>query len=260
MENTGFIAITITGSKGNTELSPDNFDIREIAAILDNAEKLLYPTDKKDRPVISYNIKEGSVKNLLKTALYAVVAFNATIEQIHQTRTIDSLQVEMAEALENIQKIAEKQNLTFDITTSLKNTNAIKIDATTQYYRKEDIWVDAEFYFYGEIVDAGGKGKVNIHIDTEEYGCLTIQTPVAFLKQYAKNILYKTFGIRARGKQHLESGEIDTKTLDFIELIDYNPKEDKNHIDALIEEATRNWSAVENKNSWLKSVRGGYDA
>jgi len=43
VEKIGFIEIRITGSKGNLELTPDNYDIREIISILENAENLLYP-------------------------------------------------------------------------------------------------------------------------------------------------------------------------------------------------------------------------
>lgn len=67
MEKVGSIEIRITGSKGNLDLSPDNYDIRELIAMLENAEDLLYPGDKKDRPTISYHIEEGSVKHIFKT-------------------------------------------------------------------------------------------------------------------------------------------------------------------------------------------------
>ncbi len=48
--------------------------------------------------------------------------------------------------------------------------------------------------------------------------------PIRFLEPYDENLLYKTFGIRATGKQHSETGEVDTSTLKLIELVDYQPK------------------------------------
>jgi len=41
--------------------------------------------------------------------------------------------------------------------------------------------VDAEFYFYGVLTNAGGKNKVNIHLDTEEFGSLTIHSRAEFI-------------------------------------------------------------------------------
>jgi len=73
MDKFGQIEIRITGKEGNNPLTPDNYDIRDIKNMLENIEDILYPNKKKDRPVISYNIEEGSVKNIFKTSIQAVV-------------------------------------------------------------------------------------------------------------------------------------------------------------------------------------------
>lgn len=260
MEKIGSIEIRITGSKGNLDLSPDNYDIREIITILENAEKLLYPGDKRERPNISYKIEEGSVKHIFKTSMQYIIAFNAIIGQIKQDQNIDFLDLETAKAFENIQNIATKQNYVFNIKTSLDNTNEVSIDKTTRYYRTKAIWVDAEFYFYGKITNAGGKDKANIHVFTEELGTVRIQTPISFLEQYDENLLYKTLGIRASGKQNSETGEIDTSTLKFIELVDYQPKYDEHYLKALRDKAKKSWLSSIDPDEWLKEIRGGYDA
>lgn len=159
MDKIGFIEIRITGSKGILDLSPDNYDIREIISILENAENLLYPGEKKDRPTISYSIEQGSVKHILKTSIQYIIGFNAIIGQISQVQNIDFLDLSTAKAFENIQDIATSRNYAFSIKTSLENTNEVNIDRTTKYLRKESIWADAEFYFYGRITNAGGKDK-----------------------------------------------------------------------------------------------------
>jgi hypothetical protein len=48
MEKTGYIEIKIEGQKGNNELKPDNYDIKEIVAIIENAEKLLFRVKEKN--------------------------------------------------------------------------------------------------------------------------------------------------------------------------------------------------------------------
>lgn len=260
MEKIGFIEIRITGSKGNLDLSPDNYDIREIVIIMENVENLLYPGGKRDRPTICYTIEEGSVIHKFKTSMQYIIGFNAIIGQVYQVQNIDFLDLNTAKAFENIQTIATKHNYVFSITTSLDQTNEIKIDRTTQYHRTEAIWADAEFYFYGKVTNAGGKGKANIHLSTEELGVIIIQTPISFLEQYEENLLYKTFGIRATGKQHSETGELDTSTLTFIELIDYQPKYDAQYLQSLRDRAKKSWLGNINPENWLKEIRGGYDA
>lgn len=260
MEKIGYIEIKITGTKGNLDLSPDNYDIREIISILENAEKLLYPGDKRERPIISYKIEEGSVKHILKTSIQYIIGFNAIIGQINHVQNIDFLDIGTAKAFENIQDIATKRNYIFSINTSLDNSNQVNVDKSTRFYRTEAIWADAEFYFYGKVTNAGGKDKANIHVYTEELGTVRIHTPISFLEQYDENLLYKTFGIRATGKQHSETGEIDTSTLKFIELVDYQPKYDEKYLKALRDKAKKTWLGSIDPNNWIKEIRGGYDA
>ncbi|MCK9254286.1 MAG: hypothetical protein GX793_08790 [Bacteroidales bacterium] len=260
MEKIGSIEIRITGSTGMFELSPVNYDIREVIAMLQNAEDLLYLGDKKDRPTISYKIEEGSVKHVFNTSMQFIIGFNAIIGQINQTQNIDFLDLKTAKAFENIQNIATKKNYTFCIKTSLEQSNEIKLDTTTRFYRTEVIWADAEFYFYGKITDAGGKDKANIHLSTEELGTVIIETPKTFLEVYEENLLYKTFGIRAKGKQHPETGEIDKSTLKFIELIDYQPKYDEQYLKSLREKAKKSWLGTINPDNWLNEIRGDYEA
>lgn len=260
MEKIGFIEIRITGSTGNLDLSPDNYDIREIIAILENAENLLFPGDKRDRPNISYKIEEGSVKHILKTSIQYIIGFNAIIGQVNQVQNIDFLDLGTAKAFENIQDIATKRNYVFSIKTSLDNTNEVRVDKSTRYFRTEAIWADAEFYFYGKVTNAGGKDKANIHVFTEELGTVRIQTPISFLEQYDENLLYKSLGIRATGKQHAETGEIDTATLKFIELVDYQPKYDEAYLQTLRDKAKKSWLGSIDPDQWLNDIRGGYDA
>lgn len=260
MDKIGFIEIRITDSKGNLDLTPDNYDIREIISILENAENLLYPSGKRDRPNISYKIEEGSVKHIFKTSIQYIIGFNAIIGQVNQVQNIDFLDLGTAKAIENIQNIATKRNYVFSIKTSIDNTNDLRIDKTTRYFRTEAIWADAEFYFYGKVTNAGGKDKANIHVYTEELGTVRIQTPISFLEQYDENLLYKSFGIRATGKQHSETGEIDTSTLKFIELVDYQAKYDEHYLKSLRDKAKKSWLSSINPDNWLKDIRDGYDA
>ena len=260
MDNIGYIEIRITGSKGNLDLSPEIYDIREIISILENAENLLYPGDKKERPTISYKIEEGSVKHILKTSIQYIIGFNAVIGQVNQVQNVDFLDLSTAKAFENIQGIATKHDYAFSIKTSIENSNEVKIDKSTRFFRTEAIWADAEFYFYGKVTNDGGKDKANIHVLTEQLGTVRIQTPISFLEQYDENLLYKTFGIRATGKQHSETGEIDTSNLKFIELIDYQPKYDEKYLSELREKAKKSWLGNIDSSSWLNEIRGGYEA
>jgi hypothetical protein len=260
VEKIGFIQIHIQGSRGNMELSPDTYDIREIISILENAENLLFPGEKRERPLIAYKLEEGSVKHIFKTSIQYIIGFNAIIGQINQIRNIDFLDLSTARALENIQNTASKRDYIFSIKTSLDNSNEMIIDKGTRFYRSEAIWAEAEFYFYGKVTNAGGRDKANIHIYAEEEGTIRIETPIAFLEKYENNLLYKTFGVRAIGKQNSETGEIDKSSLKFLELVEYEPKYDEMYLKSLRDKAKQSWLGKINPDEWLKQIRGDYDA
>ena len=259
MDKIGHIEISVVGKSGNLQLTPDNFDIRYITSILQIVEDLLYPQNQKDRPLITYDLQEGSVKHIFKTPVQYIIGFSAILAQIHASNSIDFLDLKTARAIENIQKLSQQKNYEFQFTTSVKNVIELSINPKTKFIRAENIWADAEFYFYGILTNAGGKSKSNIHLDTSEYGTLTIDTGKAFLENQDKNLLYKKFGVRASGKQNLETGEIDTKVLSLIELIDYDPTFDSDYLDELISSAKSNWQGVD-PTDWLTSIRGEFEA
>jgi hypothetical protein len=260
VDKTGFIQIRIQGFKGNLGLSPDTYDIREIKEMLEQAENLLIPGDKKDRPIISYQLEEGSVRHIFKTSIQYIIGFNAIIGQLNQSQSIDFLDLPTARAFETFQNIALKKGYSFEINTSISESNSIRIDNTTRLFRSEAIWADAEFYFYGKVTSMGGKEKSNIHIATDDLGVMIIQTDKDYLEHLENNLLYKTYGIRAIGKQHSETGEIDRSSLKFIELIDYHPKYDEGYLNKLRRKAEKSWLRKVNAEDWLKDLRGGYDA
>ncbi len=256
MDKIGFIEIRITGSNGNLELSPDNYDIREIMSILQDAENLLFPNDKRERPTISYKIEEGSVRHILKTSIQYVIGLNAILAQVSEKNSIDFLDAPTARAIENFQRTATQKDYVFSIKTSLSGSNELRVDRTTRLFRTEAIWADAEFYFYGKLTNAGGKDKANIHILTDQLGTIRVETPISFLEQYEENLLYKAFGIRAAGKQHSETGEIDKSTLRFLELVEYQPKYDEPYLKSLRDKAKKSWLGKIDPDKWLKEVRG----
>jgi hypothetical protein len=258
MEKTGYIEIKVSGSNGNIELKPETYDIKDVLGIIEQAEKILFPGEKRERPLISYRMEEGSVRNIFVTSSQAIISIGAVLGQIQSSKSIDFLELDTARAIETFQETAIKKDFVFEIRTSLQNAPILKIDSLTQYFRTKEHWAEAEFYFYGKITNAGGKEKANIHLATEEYGILVIQTPQLFLANREENLLYKIFGIRARGKQNSETGEIDKSSLTFLELIDYNTIYDEAYLKDLRNKA-KNWINDIDPDSWLRDIRG-YDA
>lgn len=258
MKKDGYIEITINGSKGNLKLSPESYDIRELKDVIDLVEKLLFPVDRKDRPLISYSVDEGSVRHLFRTSLQVVIGFSAVSGSIIQTGNIDFLELNTAKSIEAFQDTAIKNDYTIELKTSLEDSRSLKITKSTFYYRTTENWVDAEFYFFGKITNAGGKDKANIHLVTDDQGTLLIQTPQEFLTSTKEKILYRNYIIRAVGKQNPSTGEIDKQSLKFLELIDYVAHYDQQYLKRLRSKAMA-WLKRTDPDEWVRNMRG-YDA
>ena len=258
MDKQGLIEIHIVGAKGNNQLSPDNFDIKEIKVLLESIEDLLYPNNKKDRPDITYSIETGSVRNIFKTSMQAVVAFSAVMTMVNQTGSIDGLELPTARAIEKIQDVARKTDYTFEFKTSNDVASVLTVSPDTNYHRTTDLWVDAEFYFYGTLTNAGGKDKSNIHLDTNVVGSIIIATDKDFLKKEEKNLLYREYGVRVLGKQNVETGEIDRSDLKLLDLIDYTPRFNEAYINSLIANVGSRFNGLD-IDEWISKIRGGYE-
>lgn len=168
-ESKGYIQIHISGKEGIHELTPANYDIRQLREMLENVEDLLSLDGKnKQRPIVSYEILEGSVIHRFVTTLQMVAQFGAVLSLVSQTNTLDGLDLPTATAFENIQKIAKARNYSFEFSTSLNPSETeppLTISSYTNFKRSEKLWADGEFYFYGSVINAGGK-RMQIYIWT----------------------------------------------------------------------------------------------
>ena len=256
MDKLGEITIHVVGQVGNDPLGPNNYDISSLKELLDDVENLLYPNEKRNRPVISYEMQTGSVKHVFRTSLQKVTEFGAVLSLVVSNGNLDGLIPETAKAFEHIQNQSRQKGYSISISTSLHNATALTFTPETNYIRTEQIWAEAEFYFFGKLTDAGGKYKANIHLDTKEYGFLVINVDKEYLGGLEGNPLYKEFGVRAIGRQNVMTGDMDFSSLKLVEMIDYDRTFNKEYLDGLIKKATPKFKGVD-VDSWIKEIRGG---
>lgn len=255
MDQRGTIEIRVSGSKGNLALSPDHYDIKEIVQIFEAVETILYSGNKKQRPEITYSIESGSVRHIFKTSFQTIVATTAILASVSEDGSIDKLDLPMALAIEKLQTEAVFKNYEYAISTSEWKGDELRITPQTHYRRSKELWVEAEVYLYGTLTDAGGKDKSNIHLDTKEYGLVKIDSDKDYLKNVKENLLYKEFGVRAKGKQSLATGEIDMSSLKLISLQGYKPVYDESYLNGLIAKASKSWSGVD-VDKFISELRG----
>ncbi len=258
MNALGDIEIRIEGRVGAQALTPALVDIEEIREVLSQVSGLLFPSEKRSqRPLISYEIVEGSVRHKFRTVMQSVIGFGAVLTQIYSQGQIDFLHERSAVAIESLQHLAVEKDY---VVTISAHEGLLKIDRTTHYLRNAKLWVDAEFYLYGELTNAGGKSNPNIHLDTEEFGTLRIATDKDYLRGADKNLLYKKFGLRVTGKQNMQTFEMDRNSLTFVDLFDYDREFSESYLDGLMKKAAPAWEGINDADVWLEEIRGGAHA
>lgn len=260
METVGTIEIRIQGHRGSEEISPRNFDIAELRNTLQRVEGLLFPFGERERPLVTYEMQEGSVKHIFRTSMQYAVMLGAVLSQIRTEGSIDFLELTTAKAIEAFQEEAYRKNVVWTISTSANGETPLTISSETHYRRSQNLLVSAEFYFYGKVTTLGGKGKGKIHIDTDEFGNLTIESSKKTLESLEKNYLYHVLGVHAYGQQNPFTGEIDRGSLVFKEFLKYDSHYDESYLQTLIAKARSTWEDVPDVDAWVRDIRGYVDA
>lgn len=243
MANEGQFIVHIEGKHGSIPISPDNFDITMLYEILGCVKDLLKQDKDIDVPTVLEGLEKGSVRGLFRTSKEQAVKVAAVLSMLAGSASLDQFDHGTSKAFEGFQSFAVRHNLSVGLATS-ESHHEVKIHPTSNLHRSRDMWVDAEVYLYGKITDAGGTTTTNIHLLTE-LGTLIIKASEEEIVSISENPLYKKYGIRALGKQHAETGEIDKKSLRFLEIIDYSPVFDEEYLESKIDAATPVWQGVD---------------
>lgn len=238
---------------------PEDYDIKALRDLLEEVEVLFSPNNRHERPVISYEVKEGSVRNIFRTGMEPVAKVAAVLGLVNASGTVDVLEPRTARPIEAIQRWAQERDLTFTLRTSLPGASELRIDRTTHYLRTEATAVETEVYLYGRVVDAGGKEKPNIHLQVSGQGTYLVSATEEQLTGREDNFLYKTMGVRAFGRQDLQTGEIEKGSLKLIELIDYDEQYEDAYLYRLQGKAYK-WLKDIDPDQYLNDVRGEYGA
>lgn len=261
MEGLGHFSIIIKGTVGDSQLTPRNYDVREVSEAIQHFLDLAFGGEKKDRPLVTYALEEGSVKHVFTTGLAIVASVTQQLETVRQTGSLASLDPVQANALLWFQERAAQKGYTYLLGTSEAAPDLLVLDRSTRLARQSRQWVETELYFYGQIVDAGGQARSNIHLLTAEHGPLTLTTPRALLAALRENPLYKSYGVRVIGKQDALTSEIDFDSLRVQEITPYSAIHyDEDYIAELRAKATQSWlGELDSPDEWLNNLRG-YDA
>lgn len=257
METADYISIIITGKTSEGELNPKDVDISETRELLADVEALLFPTkaEKDERPRVSYEVKEGSVKNIFFVPAAKAIMFTALMSEVGKRGSIDLLEPKAASVIDKWQRKSYSTGRQYTISSSISSDeDFLKINRESEFIAPQTDWVNTSMYLYGKIFEEGGLNKVNLHILTDRYGKLVVDATEEQLTS-GSNKLFQVYGLWVKGKQNLQTGYL--KDLILIDFLTYQTEYDELALNKLISKASENWKKVKNKDKWLSDIRGG---
>lgn len=256
METIGYISFTITGRTPDGFLNPQDIDISETKELIVDMETVLFPTksEKDERPRVSYEVKEGSVKNFFYLPLAKVIMASALLTEVGKQGNTDLLEPKAAAVFQKWQQKAYNTGRQFVFSSSVSQEQPlVTIGKESEFIAPQNDWVNTSLYLYGKIYEEGGLNRVNLHILTERYGKLPVKASEEQLTT-GENKLFKIYGLWVKGKQNIASG--DLKDLELLDFITHNPNYNEAALQKLIKKASANWRKIKDKDAWLKDVRG----
>jgi len=257
VENNSYISVIIYGKTAEGNLNPRDIDIAETKELLNDVETLLFPSksEKEERPKVSYEVKDGSVKNIFFIPAAKAIMFTALMSEVGKQGNVDLLDTKQASIIDKWQRKAYTTGRQYSIASSVSTDQEfIKITKESQYIAPLTEWINTSLYLYGKIYEEGGLNKVNLHILTERHGKLVVDATEEQLTTGA-NKLFQTYGVWVKGKQNVQTGSL--KDLTLIDFLTYQTEYDDIALNKLIEKASKNWKKVKDKDGWLSDIRGG---
>jgi len=246
MEISSYISVKITGKTLQGTLNLKDIDIAETKELLVDVETLLFPSkaEREEKPRVSYEVQNGSIKNLFFIPAANVTMFTALMSEVGKRGRTDLLQQKAATIIYKWQKKAFASGREYTITSSVNERPFLTINRDTKFIALQTDWVNTNLYLYGEISEEGGLSSSNLHILTERYGKLRVDATTEQLTS-GINKLYNIYGLWVKGKQNVTTGFLkDLSLIDFLwHQLDY----DELALNKLIEKASASWKKLKTK-------------
>lgn len=251
-QNTKRFVLRVCGSYAadGTPYAPNNIRYQLLKSQVDSWKDLLA---EGEDPIIQF--EEGSLRIVFMLAAAAYAALTADIDTLLQGRT-EGLNLPSrlkwykkisTEAQNGIEYRLERADGTEIATINRENSSKLRKTTTRSYL------LDMETELEGIVVDAGGQGKPNIHMETRR-GKYTVSATREQLSKIEGNILYKQIRLAVACKYDLTANTTRDYVLkDIVELSDDIEEE---AVNAVIAHGTEVWKDVEDPYKWLAEMRG----
>ena len=242
-------------------ITPNTFDIIDLQDYLQDITTFIFADNqikksKDKRETISINYVEGSAKIIAIIPLMFAPSIQADLDFIQENR-LDKTNPKRLKIIQKWQrKCIHDPTFSFDVKLdNNKKETTFHIDHQTNFSAAPtEEFIEEEIYLYGIITAIGGKKQSNIHLDTEDYGIVIIDTERSYIASDEKNWMYKPACIRAKVFRNSNTGLLKNNRATFISLESHNTTFDKDKLEEFIEKSTP--ILKELPPNWVRDIRG----
>lgn len=121
----------------------------------------------------------------------------------------------------------------------------------------EPQWVAVEQYLVGEIVEAGGSSRTNVHLRIKDLAeTLIIDTSTEQLREEEHPLFHEKV-LHVSAEQNLRTGKL--RKLKLLGFVNYKPAFDPKAFARMTEAGAKAWAGVRSASGWVRDIRGGRD-
>lgn len=250
------ISIILEGEYEGEPISPEVVDIAYLRELLDDVEKLVSTETKRQRGKIALQIEKGSLLLRVEADSYHIDSLKADLESVGKTSSFAGLHPKRSKVLEKWHSNTKSHPIHYKFNLLDDNWD-FELKGETEIRPQGEIWLDTELYLFGEITNIGGITNSNFHLNTKEYGNVTVSIPKETVREDSEARTYKHYLVRIKCKQNLASGDIQEAK--FVEWVDYYPDYDEEKLDQAIDLGKESWKGVSDSVDFIRKLRGYND-
>jgi len=241
------IELTIQGiALDGKALSLENTDLDTLRRLIKQIKDIIGSDGK-----VPVKMETGSIRTICSVAALSASLILADLVYYQQGNYAAITDKTRLKALKEMDKDARKMGREYAITSNGKEY--LRIDQSHYKTAERSCLLDMETELEGIVMDAGGQGTPNIHLETNR-GKYKVSATRDQLSKIEGNILYKRIRLAVACKYDLSANT----TRDYVlkRVVELSDAIEEEAVDAAIAQGTEAWKDVEDPYKWLAELRG----